>query len=48
MIPERIWVAWEFVEPGRDSGLSFDGLVWCEDHWAWFPRPYLLLAEQNG
>jgi hypothetical protein len=48
MVPERIWAAWEFVEPGRDSGLAFDGLVWCEDHWAWFPRPYLMLGAPEN
>ena len=29
----------------RDSGLAFDGLVWCDDHWAWFPKPYRFLAN---
>jgi hypothetical protein len=48
LVPERIWAAWEFVEPGRDSGLAFDGLVWCEDHWAWFPRPYLMLGAPES
>lgn len=35
----RIWVAWRYVVPGRTAGLSYDGLVWCDDHWAWFPKP---------
>jgi Immunity protein 49 len=48
LIPERIWAAWEFVEPGRDSGLAFDGLVWCDDHWAWYPRPYRLLGRADS
>jgi hypothetical protein len=41
--PHRIWAAWDFVQPGAASGVAFDGLVWCDDHWAWFPRPYQML-----
>ncbi|MGO9227901.1 MAG: Imm49 family immunity protein [Bryobacteraceae bacterium] len=43
--PHSVWAAWRFVEPGADSGLAFDGLVWCDDHWAWFPKPYRFLAN---
>jgi hypothetical protein len=43
--PHSVWAAWTFVEPGADSGLAFDGLVWCDDHWAWFPKPYRFLAN---
>ena len=42
--PHRIWLAWKYVQPGHASGLSFDGLVWVDDHWAWFPKPYRYLA----
>jgi hypothetical protein len=41
--PHRVWLAWEYVEPGKPSGVSFDGLVWVDDHWAWFPKPYRYL-----
>lgn len=41
--PRRVWVAWRYVEPGRSSGIAYDGLVWCDDHWAWFPKPYRIL-----
>ena len=43
--PHRVWLAWRFAKPGALGGLSYDGLVWCDDHWAWFPRPYLVLRE---
>lgn len=43
--PHRVWAAWEYVKPGAESGLAFDGLVWCDDHWAWFPKPYRVLAQ---
>jgi hypothetical protein len=41
--PERVWIAWKFVAPDQSSGLAFDGLAWCDDHWAWFPKPYRFL-----
>jgi hypothetical protein len=43
--PHRVWLAWRFSKPGAIGGLSYDGLVWCDDHWAWFPRPYLVLRD---
>jgi hypothetical protein len=43
--PERVWVAWKYVRPGEDSGLAYDGLVWCDDHWSWFPKPYRALES---
>ena len=43
--PHRIWAAWKFAKPGEASGLAFDGLVWCDDHWAWFPKPYRHLRD---
>jgi hypothetical protein len=42
--PHRVWVCWKYLRAGASSGVSFDGLVWCDDHWAWFPRPYRVLA----
>ncbi|MFO1322814.1 MAG: Imm49 family immunity protein [Burkholderiales bacterium] len=43
--PHRVWVAWRYVNPGEESGQAYDGLVWCDDHWAWFPKPYRVLRE---
>jgi hypothetical protein len=42
--PHRIWVRWKFCRPGETAGMAFDGLVWVDDHWAWFPKPYRALA----
>jgi hypothetical protein len=38
--PHRAWVAWKYLRPGEEAGISYDGLVWIDDHWAWFPKPY--------
>ncbi len=45
--PHRVWLAWKYVQPGQPSGVSFDGLVWVDDHWAWFPKPYRHLAADR-
>lgn len=39
-VPGRVWVRWKFVEPGQTLGMAYDGLVWVDDHWAWFPKPW--------
>ena len=43
--PHRAWVAWKYVGTGERSGLAYDGLVWCDDHWSWFPKPYRAFKE---
>jgi hypothetical protein len=25
---------------------AYDGLVWCDDHWAFFPKPYRVLTSR--
>lgn len=43
--PHRVWVCWKFTRAAESGGgMSYDGLVWCDDHWAWFPKPYRLLS----
>jgi len=31
---------WKFVEPGKTSGMAFDGLVWVNGHFAVFFKPW--------
>ncbi len=45
LLPHRVWLCWKYTKPGEESGLAFDGLVWCDDHWAWFPKPYRVLLR---
>lgn len=42
--PHRVWVAWKYLKPGQQSGLAYNGLVWIDDHWAWFPKPFKVLS----
>lgn len=44
LLPNVIWVCFEFAVPGS-MGIAFDGLVWMDDRFAWFPKPYRALAE---
>jgi hypothetical protein len=43
--PSTVWVAWKYVVPGETTGLSFNGLVWLNGRWVWFPKPYRVLGE---
>lgn len=43
--PQKVWITWKYLSPGTRLGLFFDGLVWVDDHWAWFPKPYRVLSE---
>jgi hypothetical protein len=45
--PRHVWASWKYVEPGKTSGMAYDGLVWCDDHWAWFPKPYRVLGAET-
>lgn len=45
LVPSRVWVSWKYVVPGTTTGLAFNGLVWIDDHWAWFPKPYRILRD---
>lgn len=45
LVPQRVWLCWEILEPGDSDGLLFDGLVFLGDHFAWFPKPWRVLAE---
>jgi hypothetical protein len=38
--PRRIWVCWRYLPPGAGAGIAMNGLVWLDDHWAWFPKPF--------
>jgi hypothetical protein len=43
--PGRIWISWTFHASGEEKGSRFDSLVWIEDHWAFFPKPWRLLPK---
>lgn len=42
MVPGRIWVCWKLESPG--ATVSYDGLVWLDDHWCWLPKIFRFLV----
>lgn len=47
LVPDRVWLCWEILEPGDEDGLLFDGLVYLGDHFAWFPKPWRVLGSES-
>jgi hypothetical protein len=47
LVPDRVWIAWKYVTPGERIGMAYDGLVWIEDHFAWFPKPWRALDRRS-
>jgi hypothetical protein len=45
LVPERVWLRWDYREPGAEMGMAYDGLVRLGDRWVWFPKPWRLLDK---
>ena len=43
--PDKVWLGWKMLEEVGERGMSYDGLVWLRDHWAWFPKPWRVLSD---
>jgi hypothetical protein len=43
--PQNVWLTFKLVAPGQSLGMAHDGLVWLDDHWAWFPKPWRILGD---
>ena len=41
--PERAWIAWAYEPVAGGRGTDYDGLVWLDDRWVWFPAPWRVL-----
>ena len=31
---------WKYTKPGETLGMAYDGLIFVNNHWAWFPKPW--------
>lgn len=40
LAPGRVWARWKYPQ----AGMAYDGLVWLDDRWVWFAKPYRLLS----
>jgi hypothetical protein len=43
LLPHRLWLTWKYVKRGEHSGMAYDGLVWLDGRFAWFPKPWRVL-----
>jgi hypothetical protein len=43
--PQRVWAAWKVIELGKAAGMAYDGLVWVDDRWVWYPKPYRVMRS---
>ena len=43
LTPGRVWLTWQYTSLSTERRVAFNGLVWLDDHWAWFPKPYQAL-----
>lgn len=48
LVPERCWVAWTFTEPGEELGMQYNGLVYLDERFVWFPKPWRVLQSDGG
>lgn len=46
--PDRVWLTFVFVAPGETRGMAYDGLVWIDGRWAWFPKPWRYLRAATN
>jgi hypothetical protein len=42
--PDMVLYCFRFVKPGEKGGHGADGLVWVNEHWALFPKPFRALG----
>lgn len=47
LVRDRIWLSWRYRKAGASAGLLFDGLVWLDQRWAWFPKAFRALASRR-
>jgi hypothetical protein len=40
-------IRWKYAKPGEKLGMAYDGLIYVNGHWAWFPKPWRVLGEGN-
>lgn len=45
LTPGKLWISWKYTRPGAAAGMAYDGLVWLDDRFAWFPKPWRVLRE---
>lgn len=40
LVPDVAWCRFKLIGDGGASTIAYDGLVWRNERWAWFPKPW--------
>ncbi|MCP3869576.1 MAG: hypothetical protein GY703_16060 [Gammaproteobacteria bacterium] len=40
LVAQNVWLTWRYVTDESGAGESYDGLVWLNGRWVWFPKPW--------
>jgi len=43
LLPDQAWCRFKFIGDGGESVMAYDGLVWRNGRFAWFPKPWRAL-----
>ena len=43
--PDTVWISWKYVRDGETMGMSYNGLVWLEDRFKFFPKPWRMWKD---
>lgn len=47
-MPKQLWVRFKLVGGGGSDIIGYDGLVARGERWAWFPKPWRMLASEES
>ncbi len=48
LAPTVTFFAFKFMQPGKESGMSYDGLAFVNGHWVIAPKPWHALGDDGG
>lgn len=42
--PGLVVYRWKYVKPGETTGMAYDGLIYVNGRWSWYPKPWRVLG----
>lgn len=48
LVPDQLWCRFKFRGAGGNDVTAYDGLVMRGERWAWFPKPWRMLATSGA
>ncbi len=46
LVPDRYWICWEFLSPDEPYGMQYNGLVYLDERFVWFPKPWRVFERE--